>query len=609
MTTTARLLQFLVKASVNGRAHRAEIQVLDGDGEILTEHRANLGDLDELQKAARKIRAKLTDKLGSDPGEIERRLHDGWVQARNAQAREDKARESAAAAPDQIDVEVLDVAPHCVRRPLSLIDDRAYAAAWVHTRITVRRTVDRRTGEVTDHDPPLVRTEQQLVVVRDDGQPFAERAGLVAGARALGELGLEARLPSAPPPAGAWSGAGLKRFLAGERPDPTEVFRRVADVVDRFIDFNRSLAPQAAMCELSACYALATYFLDAFHVIGYLWPNGDKGAGKTTYLQVIAELAYLGQLILAGGSYAALRDLADYGATLCFDDAEAVMNKGTDPDKRTLLLAGNRRGATVAVKELQGDQWVTRHVSTFCPRLFSAIRLPDDVLGSRTILLPLVRSGDARRAKSNPLDHAVWPHDRRRLVDDLWAVGLAHLPLLRDYDGRAAQRSPLVGRDLEPWRAILAVALWLEEAHGLQGLFGRMAKLAEDYQQERGYLEVRDPTRVAVRALGDMVAGLPEGDRLVFAPKDLSDRMNALADAEEPPEEGKTFTTPRKVGWLLRRLRLRRESNENTKRWSVSRAEIEGLARAYGMAAQAEKEAEGTENAEADTREGNWESF
>jgi len=48
----------------------------------------------------------------------------------------------------------------------------------------------------------------------------------------------------------------------------------------------------------------------------------------------------------AGGSFASLRDLADYGATLAFDDAELLAESGKgDPDKRALLLAGNRRGA------------------------------------------------------------------------------------------------------------------------------------------------------------------------------------------------------------------------------------------------------------------------
>jgi hypothetical protein len=74
---------------------------------------------------------------------------------------------------------------------------------------------------------------------------------------------------------------------------------------------------------------------------------------------------------LAGGSYTSLRDLADYGATLMFDGTEQIMDpKRADPDKRTLLLAGNRRGATAPLKERVGERWVTRHVQAFCPRLF-----------------------------------------------------------------------------------------------------------------------------------------------------------------------------------------------------------------------------------------------
>jgi hypothetical protein len=290
----------------------------------------------------------------------------------------------------------------------------------------------------------------------------------------------------------------VKRFLKGDRPDVGDVFRRITLVVDKHIDFDRSLADQGSMCDLVACYALVSYLLDAFDVVGYLWPNGDKGAGKSYFLAVLTELAYLGQLILAGGSYASLRDLADYGATLAFDDTEGVMAvKRADPDKRALLLAGNRRGATVTVKELEGERWVTRFIHTFCPRAFSAIRLPDDVLASRTITVPLVRSCDPDRARSEPLDHSGWPADRRRLVDDLWAVGLTALPELRQYDARAARDSGMVGRELEPWRSIFAVALWLEERHGVAGLFGRMKALAKDYREkERGDLEASDPVRV-----------------------------------------------------------------------------------------------------------------
>ena len=69
------------------------------------------------------------------------------------------------------------------------------------------------------------------------------------------------------------------------------IFNRIVEVVDRFIDFDRSLADQRTMCEMVACYILATWFLDAFTVIGFLWPNGDRGSGKTQLLLIVTELA------------------------------------------------------------------------------------------------------------------------------------------------------------------------------------------------------------------------------------------------------------------------------------------------------------------------------
>jgi hypothetical protein len=331
---------------------------------------------------------------------------------------------------------------------------------------------------------------------------------------------------------------------------------------------------------------LTTYLLDAMNVVGYLWPNGDKGAGKTSFLQVVTETAYLGQLILAGSSYACLRDLADYGATLAFDDAEAVMDpKRTDPDKRTLLLAGNRRGATIAVKELEADgkRWQTRHINTFCPRLFSAIRLPDDVLGSRSVIVPLVRSGDESRAKSNPMDPKDWPCDRRRLVDDLWAVGLAHLPELPEYDRFAAQGATLSGRNLDPWRSVLAVALWLQERRGVEGLHDRMEKLSNDYQEkERPGYEEADATRVLFRTLLDLP--VTEGGTVEIKPADVAKAMNAIADAEHLAEADKPFTSARRVGWLLKRQRFKRgDRSEKGKAWQATRQEIERAAAAYGV--------------------------
>jgi Domain of unknown function (DUF3854) len=307
-------------------------------------------------------------------------------------------------------MKILDEMPAELSRPLALIGDHSYAATWLPVETTMTEYTNKE-GNIVVFDPPRVSVSRDLFVMRDDGALFGKQED--PQLHQFSELHLTIKLPEIPMEAKLWSPKGIKHYLAGQRPEPKDVFTRLCATISRFIDFSRSLAPQETMSEMVACYILSTWFLDAFTVIGFLWPNGERGSGKTQLLNIIAELSYLGQMILSGGSYASLRDLADYGALLAFDEAEALSDpKQTDPDKRALLLAGNRRGSCVTVKELATDKvWRTRYVNTFCPRIFSAIRLPDQVLASRSIVVPLIRTPDPERANADPLDYELWPHD------------------------------------------------------------------------------------------------------------------------------------------------------------------------------------------------------
>ena len=126
---------------------------------------------------------------------------------------------------------------------------------------------------------------------------------------------------------------------------------------------------------------------------GYLWPTGERGSGKTQFLTLFAELGYLGTLMQIGGTFASLRDLSDYGALLCFDDAENLSDPKTDPDKRALLLAGNRKGVTRAGEGVGGRAGLADApgADVHAPLLLGDLT-PDSVLASRSILVPLVRT-------------------------------------------------------------------------------------------------------------------------------------------------------------------------------------------------------------------------
>jgi hypothetical protein len=257
-----------VETPANGRLRKSTVSVLGEGREVLFTDKVDLADATDRGKASARIAARIKVPQARVAGRLEERANDTMTRLRRVREQAEAGSPEAAAVET---LRVLDSAPLTVRRPLCLLGEHAYAASWVPVERCTRRTADG-----VEHDPPLVTVEDVLVVVRDDGALFGDGA---PGARPLADLGLPVRLPSPVPPGRGWSGAGLKRYLAGQRPDPAEVFGRLTGVVDHFLDFARSLAPQRDMCELVACYVLATYFLDAFNVAGYLWPNGESGAG------------------------------------------------------------------------------------------------------------------------------------------------------------------------------------------------------------------------------------------------------------------------------------------------------------------------------------------
>jgi hypothetical protein len=479
--------------------------------------------------------------------------------------------------------EILDDAPLVMRKPLAIIGDHAYAAIWPHIKVIA-----------PESDQKDVKATRQLCIVRSDGELFG------GGRRSLSELRFEVALKEIPPDDKLWSPKSAKAFARKELVDPCQIFQQVVEVIDRFIDFDRSLADQKTMSELVGCCIVSTWFLDAFKVIGFLWPNGEPGSGKTQLLTLIAELGYLGQLILAGSSYASLRDLADYGATLCFDDAENVTDvKRTDPDKRTLLLAGNRRGNSATVKEPDGEKgWRTRHVNTFCMRAFSATQLPDRVLGSRSIIVPLIRTANSYRANADPLEYGLWPHDRRTLLDSLWSVALANLTELGAYEAKVNRTATLTGRNLEPWRAALAVAAWLQDK-GASGLYDRLSRLSVHYQSERQKVSTDDVVVLVIRALCicldcdvvtlcdpcDVTRDSTDHPTNLILTGDIADAACGIVVREELGIDTEKKLNSRCIGALMRKLRFEHGSQGGTHRngWHVSKRELANLALAYGI--------------------------
>jgi hypothetical protein len=473
-------------------------------------------------------------------------------------------------------VELLDSAPLAMRRPLCLVDGKAYAAIWPY--IVTRITQKLINGQVVQLKEPEEIRDQSLHIVRNDGAIFGPIGS------PLSSMGIDVSLPE--PPAAKdslWSTPGVKAFVQNRHPDPASVFERVKSVIARFIDFDRSLADQETMAELLACFAISTWFLDAFSVAPYIWANGERGSGKTSLLLTLVRLSYLGSSLSPAGSFAALRDLADYGATLGLDDAEDLTDpRKSDPDKRAILLSGNRKGITVPLKEPNpnGQGWKTREVNCYCPRIFSTIQKPDATLSSRALIIPVVRTAERSKGNADPLDDAQWPCSRQRLIDDLWSTALTYLPAMPAFDKLIGERSKLIGRDLQPWRAILAVAAWLDSL-GVSSLWGKIESLAAGtYQEERIDLEKVDINRIAFLALGEYVAHAPTKTEWLFSSQAIVDIMHRMIDEEEL-EINKETINPQMLGHRFKKMRFSKDLSPRPRLWKISRNALQTMFVAY----------------------------
>lgn len=87
-------------------------------------------------------------------------------------------------APAKRTVELLDSAPAAIRRPLTLIGGCAYAAIWPHVKVTLTETTDEN-GKTVRHNPPRVKVQRQLCIVRSDNVMFDD------GEHALSDLMLD----------------------------------------------------------------------------------------------------------------------------------------------------------------------------------------------------------------------------------------------------------------------------------------------------------------------------------------------------------------------------------------------------------------------------------
>lgn len=389
-----------------------------------------------------------------------------------------------------------------------------------------------------------------------------------------------------------WSKPAIRRFIQDKyNADPAAVLQSIVKVLEFYIEFQQTEQasgeplPPAATAKMVALLIMQTYFMPAWPAIGYPLHVGEKESGKTKLQRIQAKLSFLGEQITAAITTAALKRMADQGYALYFDDIENVRDKSFDPDKKAIILAGNTRGVTIPlVEEVDGRKFI-RRFRAFCQKGFTNIVGVDDVLGSRVLLVPMVRAFDKKRSNRDP-EATPPPVSFQEITDDLYTLAMTRMgDVERMY--RELDPGPLADREYQIWAPVLTLAYLC----GGDELRAEMLALALAKRQEKAdrYEEGLPPA--IIRALVKLV--ILEGktrltnDEILTAVAGL---FPDLAEKESKTKGGETVDVwPRwlvtKIGNAIKNLKAckRKSHNHRETVYDFDQTRIQHLAESFSI--------------------------
>ncbi len=323
---------------------------------------------------------------------------------------------------------------------------------------------------------------------------------------------------------GGWALEDRRAWLVGSPPPcPADLFRRLCQVIDYFIEFH---GPDArATTAALALWVILTYCYPAWPAVPYLHLGGPKESGKTRVFEALSRLIFRPLQSSNLRAPTMFRTLHERGGTLLYDEAEGLREHNSQiAEINSMLLAGYKHGGRATRLEAVGDTYKTVEFEVFGPKALACIgRLPG-ALSSRCISIIMFR---APRGSPKPRRHIDEDPNRWRLLRaDLHAAALEYGPDFLVMARRPDVCPQMSGRQYELWQPLLALASWIEQC-GEEGLLRPMQDFALASIEAAKDNQTPEREEVLLRALAQKV-------RLGETPtcKDLLSAARAIASAQ-----------------------------------------------------------------------------
>lgn len=246
----------------------------------------------------------------------------------------------------------------------------------------------------TRHKQALKVHARLTQVVRSDGIVLTPRempapAGTPDDSRivALEDGTIVSAIPN-PEDYSTWRYRSIRQYIdnvqSGRRPH-----RDLDEIVDDLVAYLKTLTwlPYDSDYALLAGYVLMSYVFNAFDAIPMILINGEKGSGKSTTAEGLADLSYNGHVLGAGSEKAMIRFVDQARGLVVLDDLEKVGRRsGSDVSEfsdvnQMLKVSYNKATGVKTVVDKHGNN---QRLMFYGPKVITNISGLDPVNESRT---------------------------------------------------------------------------------------------------------------------------------------------------------------------------------------------------------------------------------
>lgn len=460
---------------------------------------------------------------------------------------------------------------------IGVVDDTAYVGVWLPCEITGKK------GEVAYKDLLFLVTDKHKLILAND-EVFRKK-------------NLDWRLAYKPIKfANRWCLRDVQAYLDGATVDLGVVLDGLGGAWKKYMEL-----PSEREYLYHTLWDIGTYFHHLFNCFPYHYVGGVKRSGKTKDLMMHYCLAFNAIFSHNMSTPSIYRLIQNARTTLLIDETEKLSYKGQMSERtlefRSVLLSGYKKGGKAyRTEKTRKEMFQPQAFEVYSPKALANIRGLEDVMEERCKSTILKRSTNAKivNLEINENDEE-WTN----LRNQLYILFLTYWKEIKQIYDRMKDSSELsevvnisgntpfsqedldllVGRELELWKPMFTLTLFLEQKSVSTSKFtgslsSLILRLAIDDAKQR---QIENVTETGEVILLQVLTQVVDKDHY-YSVKTLKEKM-----AEAYDEEQKWLTT-RWIGNALRRLGFKEKRRVGTGyQYMLRKGDVDDLAERMGL--------------------------